>query len=203
MTIDMLPWIVARAAGLTAYGLMAATMLAGLLVKTKTPVGELKGTGMVDLHRHFSLLALAATGVHGLALVLDTTVEISLAALAVPGLVPYRPAWTALGVVAAWAALVVHLSFSVRKRIGPKNWRRLHWITYAAFLGATAHGIGAGTDTPRPWALALYGGTVTAIAALTGWRATTARRARGRSVRQHAPRPARIDERRPATGEAA
>jgi sulfoxide reductase heme-binding subunit YedZ len=151
-------------------------MIAGLLVRTRTPVGTVKGSAMVDLHRHLSLLALMAIAAHGVFLVLDTAVDISPLALVVPGLVPYRPVWTGIGVVAAEAALIVHLSFRFRKRIGVPMWRRIHWLVYGVFTAGVAHGIGAGTDTGRPWAMALYGGLVGAVAGLTGWRAVTARR---------------------------
>jgi methionine sulfoxide reductase heme-binding subunit len=67
--------------------------------------------------------------------------------------------------------LIVYASFSLRKRIGTKNWRRLHWATYGIFAAATVHGIAAGTDTPRPFATALYVGAVGAVAAATAWRA--------------------------------
>ncbi len=177
MTIDMLPWIVARATGFAAFALIACAMIAGLLVRTRTGVGGLKGSGMVNLHRHFSLLALIAIAVHGTALVLDTTVDISPLALVVPGLVPYRPIWTAVGVVAAEAALLVHLSFRFRKRIGVHVWRRIHWLTYAVFVGGAVHGIASGTDSGTTWAMALYGGAVGAVAGLTTWRVVTARRA--------------------------
>ena len=86
-----------------------------------------------------------------------------------PGLVGYRPLATALGVLAAELMIVVYASFSLRKRIGTKNWRRLHWATYGIFAAATAHGIAAGTDTR--WAFGLYLGAVGAVAAATAWRA--------------------------------
>jgi methionine sulfoxide reductase heme-binding subunit len=176
----MLPWILARATGMSALLLLAGAMVAGLLVRTRTPVAGLKGSGMVDLHRHLSLLALGATAAHGAFLVADTAVDITPLALVVPGLVPYRPLWTGIGVVAAELALLVHLSFRARKRIGASAWRRIHWLTYAVFAAAVAHGIGSGTDSGAPWALALYGGAVGAVAGLTGWRAATARRGRTR-----------------------
>ena len=176
MTPDMLPWVLARATGVSAIVLLGAAMIAGLLVRTRTAVGPVKGSGMVDVHRHLSLLALLAIAAHGVLLVQDTTVEISPLALVVPGLVPYRPAWTGVGVVAAELALLVHLSFRFRKRIGVPAWRRIHWLTYAVFAGGVVHGIGSGTDASTPWALGLYGGLVGAVAGLTGWRAVTARR---------------------------
>jgi sulfoxide reductase heme-binding subunit YedZ len=172
----MIPWVVARATGLVAYGLLTGAMLAGLLVRTRDRAGSLRGAALADLHRHLTLLALALTGVHGLGLLLDRTAGISPLDLLVPGQSPYRPLWTGLGVAAAEAALLVHASSRLRARIGARAWRRIHWLAYAAFAGATAHGIASGSDTGRPWALALYGGAAGAVAALTGWRAATARR---------------------------
>ncbi len=177
MTPEMLPWVVSRATGFTAFALIAGAMVAGLLVRTRAAVGPLKGAGMVDLHRHLSLLGLVAIAVHGGALLFDATVDVSPAALVVPGLIGYRPVATGIGVAAAELALLIHLSFRYRSKIGVKTWRRLHWGTYAVFLGGAAHGILSGTDTGALPAQVLYGGAVAAVAALTGWRAVTARRA--------------------------
>lgn len=181
MTPDMLPWVLARATGMAAIALIGGAMIAGLMVRTRTTVGGLKGSGMVDLHRHLSLLGLMAIAAHGVFLVLDTAVDISPLALVVPGLVPYRPVWTGIGVLAAELALLVHLSFRFRGRIGVPMWRRLHFLTYAVFAGGVVHGIGSGTDTGSTWAMALYGGLVGAVCGLTGWRAMTARRPTRRS----------------------
>ena len=72
-------WILARAAGMTAYVLLTASVLAGLVVKAKPFGRALRATTAVDLHRTIALLALGALAVHGTALVLDSTVEIGLA----------------------------------------------------------------------------------------------------------------------------
>lgn len=186
MSPDMLPWVLARATGMLALALIGGAMIAGLLVRTRTAVPGLKGAGVVDLHRHLSLLALLAVAAHGVFLVLDTTVDIAPLALVVPGLVPYRPVWTGIGVLAAELALLIHVSFRLRGRIGVPAWRRLHMLTYAVFVAALAHGIGSGTDTGRPWAVALYGALAGAVAGLTGWRIATApRRARRTPARHH------------------
>ena len=41
-------------------------------------------------------------------------------------------------------------SFYVRRQIGQRAWRTLHYVTFLAFLGATAHGVMAGTDSGTP-----------------------------------------------------
>ena len=124
----------------------------------------------IPLDRARTLLGLGSLVGHAVALLLDTTVEVTLPGLFVPGLVAYRPVWTSLGVGAAEVMLVVYASFSVRKRIGTRNWRRLHWATYAIFAAASLHGLGAGTDSSSPIVLALYLTAVGSVAAATAWR---------------------------------
>ena len=162
-------WLLARASGLTAYVMLTLSILAGLLVKSR-PFRSLKPAAVVDLHRILAMLGLGAIAGHAAALVLDTTVKVSIPGLFVPGLVSYRPVWTSTGILAAELMVLVYASFSMRKRIGPKNWRRLHWATYAIFAMATVHGLAAGTDASRPWAFALYAVAVSSVAIAATWR---------------------------------
>jgi sulfoxide reductase heme-binding subunit YedZ len=171
MTHDPTFWLLARASGLTAYVLLTLSVVAGLVLKAR-PFGKaVRPATLTALHRTLALMGLGALAGHALALVLDTTVKVSPLGLVVPGLVGYRPLATSLGVLAAELMVIVYASFSLRKRIGPKNWRRLHWATYGIFAGATAHGIAAGTDTSRPGIFALYATAVGAVVAATTWRA--------------------------------
>jgi sulfoxide reductase heme-binding subunit YedZ len=167
-------WILARAAGVTAYTLLTVSVLAGLVVKSRPFGRAVRQPSAVDLHRFLALLGLGALALHGVALVLDTTVRISPQALVVPGLAPYRPVWTALGVLAAELMVLVYVSFALRRRIGTRNWRRLHWATYAIFFAATVHGLAAGTDSGKPWMFALYLGAIGAVSTATAWRALSA-----------------------------
>ena len=170
MTHDPTFWILARAGGLTAYLLLTASVLAGLVLKSRPFGARLRAAAVADVHRTLALLGLGFVAVHGLTLLLDSTVRITPLALFVPGLTGYRPVATALGVIGAELMVLVYASFSLRRRIGARNWRRLHWATYAVFVLATLHGLSAGTDTTRPWALALYLGAVGAVATATAWR---------------------------------
>lgn len=169
MKSDPTFWFIARASGLTSYILLTASVLAGLVLKTR-PFRSLKPAQVTDIHRFLALLGLGTLALHGVTLVLDSAVEIPLAALLVPGLSPYEPLWVGIGVLAAELMVVVYASFSQRKRIGARTWRRLHYATYAVFAGATAHGLLAGTDSGRPWALALYLLAVGSVAAATAFR---------------------------------
>ena len=72
-------WILARASGLTAYVLLTMSVLAGLVLKSRPFGRALSAAAVTDTHRFLALLGLGAVALHGLTLVLDSTVHISLA----------------------------------------------------------------------------------------------------------------------------
>jgi sulfoxide reductase heme-binding subunit YedZ len=170
MKTDPTFWLLARATGLTAYVLLTGSVLAGLTVKARPLGRRVKAAVATDAHRFLALLALGAVAVHGLVLTLDQTVKMPLAGLLVPGLSPYRPLATGIGVIAAELMVLIYASFSLRRRIGARNWRRLHYLTFGVFAAATVHGLAAGTDR---WAYGLYAGSIAAVAGLTAWRVIT------------------------------
>lgn len=197
MTSNPTFWILARASGLLAYALLTASVLAGIVLKARPFGRALRPAGVTDLHRFLALLGLAALALHGVTLVLDDAVEIAPTALVVPGLVPYRPLWTALGVLAGELMLLVYASFSLRKRIGNRAWRRLHWLTYVVFALATVHGLAAGSDSHELWALIVYGGAAGAVLAAAAWRALLPpiQGGRARTPDPDRPRPASLGAR--------
>jgi len=64
----------------------------------------------------------------------------------VPFAAPWRPVAVAAGVVTGWLMLAVASSFRLRRWIGQKGWRRLHYASFAAFALALGHALAAGTD---------------------------------------------------------
>lgn len=129
MRTDPTFWLMARASGITAYGLLATSGLAGLVLKSRPFGRAVKGATVMDLHRFLALLALGAVALHGTTIALDRTLRMPLAGLLVPGASPYRPISVAAGVVAAELMILVLVSFPLRRLIGAKAWRRLHWTT--------------------------------------------------------------------------
>ena len=169
MRADPTFWLIARASGLTAYVLLTASVLAGLVLKSR-PFRGLRPAAVADTHRFLALLGLGAIALHGATLLLDGTVHLTPVALIAPGASPYRRLPVGLGVLAAELMVLVYVSFALRRAIGTRNWSRLHWATYAIFAAATAHGLAAGTDTPQPWAFAIYLGAIGSVAAAAAWR---------------------------------
>jgi DMSO/TMAO reductase YedYZ heme-binding membrane subunit len=83
---------------------------------------------------------------HAVALLFDPSIHFGLAAVLVPLTAPWHPAAVAAGVVAGWLALMLAVSFRMRRWIGQRGWRRLHYASFLAFLLSVGHALVAGTD---------------------------------------------------------
>lgn len=171
MRSDPTFWLLARTSGLTAYALLTASVLAGLVLKSRPFGRAIRAASVTEIHRFLALVGLVSLGLHGAALALDQTVKMPWTGLFLPGASPYRPVAVGLGVVGAELMAAVVASFSVRRLIGGRAWRRLHWATYAIFVLATVHGLLAGSDSAQPWAHDVYLGAVGMVAFATAWRA--------------------------------
>lgn len=167
---SMLPWVFERLFAFLAYGAMAGSVVYGLLLSTKLLDVIAHRPITFALHQDLASVGLGLAAVHGMLLALDKTVPFTLAQIAVPGLAPHAPIWVAAGQVAFYLMAIVVGSFYVRRRIGQRAWRTLHYVTFLAFLGATAHGLLAGTDSGTPWAWWFYTGSTVAVVFLLTYR---------------------------------
>ena len=166
----ILPWVFERLFAFLAYGALAGSVIYGLLLSTRLLDAIAHRPITFNLHQDLASIGLGLAGVHGMLLALDRSVPFSLAQIAVPGLAPYAPLGVALGQAGFYLMAVVVGSFYVRRRIGQRAWRALHYLTFLAFAGSTTHGVMAGTDSGTPWAWWLYVGSSAIVAFLLGYR---------------------------------
>ena len=138
-------WLVARAAGLVALALLTLSMWLGLGMSTRL-LGARRQKPLFEWHRTLVWTGLSMVGLHALALLFDPTIHFGPASLLVPLAAPWHPGAVAAGVVAGWLSLMLALSFRLRKWIGQRGWRRLHYVSFAAFVLAVGHALTAGTD---------------------------------------------------------
>jgi hypothetical protein len=138
-------WIVARAAGLVAFGLLTLSVWLGLGMSTKI-LGPRRQKALFGWHKTLVWTGLSMLGLHVGAVLLDPVLHFGLAAVLVPGAATWRPAAIAAGVIAGWLSLMLAVSFRLRKWIGQRGWRRLHYASFAAFGLALLHALTAGTD---------------------------------------------------------
>lgn len=161
-------WLGIRASGVTAWGLLTAVVIWGILLRSRVvPASALR---MVDLHRWLSVLALAFLAVHLVLLTVDPSVTFTWAQILVPGIAPWQPLAVALGTLALWSMVPVTVVVPIRARLGRAGaalFRVTHLLAYAAWPLATAHYVLAGTDALAEWSIGLLiAGTALIVLAL-------------------------------------
>ena len=155
-------WLASRSAGVVAYVLLSASVVVGLAMAVRlAPVRDLR-----VFHERIALLALGATAAHGLFLLPDGWLKPTLAQLVVPFAGGYRPLWTGLGILAAYGAAGLSLTYYARRRLGHRRWRTAHRFIPIAWALAAAHVIGAGTDVVSLWLEAILAATIAATGVL-------------------------------------
>jgi sulfoxide reductase heme-binding subunit YedZ len=165
-TAPHLFWITSRAAGTAALLLSSMGVCVGLLMSGRVIRG--RGADLKPLHEALSLATIAALLVHGLSLLGDTYMHPSLVDIAVPFASSYQTAWTSLGIIAAWALILLGPSYYARRLIGQQRWVKLHRFTAVAWILGIVHALGEGSDAGSPWFLLLIAlATLPAIALLT------------------------------------
>lgn len=146
-------WIASRAAGSAALLLSSVSVCVGLLMGGR--LVKRRGIDLRVAHEALSLATIAALLVHGLTLLGDGFLNLSLGEVAVPFLGSYKTLWTTTGIVAFWMLLSLGLSYYARARIGVQRWRMLHRFTALAWILGIVHSLGEGTDAGQAWFLAM------------------------------------------------
>jgi len=163
-------WYATRATGLVTLLLLTASVLLGILTAGRFSTRRWPRFLSQGLHRNISLLVLVFLALHVGTTVADTYTSIPLTAAFIPFASSYKTAWLSLGAVALDLLLALVATSLLKARIGYRGWRRVHWVAYACWPVALAHGLGIGTDRNATWVFAL---TVACAAAVLGagtWR---------------------------------
>jgi sulfoxide reductase heme-binding subunit YedZ len=144
-------WLASRASGLVALLLITTSVVLGLSMAGRLPKKPGAKRSFNALHEHLAVAGIVAIAVHGVTLLGDAWLHPGWAGISVPFLMPYRQPWTGLGMIGGYLAAILGLSFYVRRRIGPRVWRKAHRMTIVVYMLAVAHTLGAGTDAGTPW----------------------------------------------------
>jgi methionine sulfoxide reductase heme-binding subunit len=143
-------WLAGRASGIVALALVTLSVGVGLAMAGRVARRPGLSRRLMALHEHAALAGLVAIVVHAVALLFDPWLHPGPAAV-VPFAMAYRPLFTGLGVIAAYLAVLLGLSFYARRRIGARLWRKAHRATVLVYLLGVVHAVGAGTDASTPW----------------------------------------------------
>ena len=148
-------WYLTRSAGVVATLLLTTSVVLGIVDFSRWSSQGWPRFLTDTLHRNVSMLALVMVVLHVITTVADGFAPIGFQDAIIPFLSPYRPLWLGLGALSFDLLLAVTVTSLLRKRIGYRTWRAVHWSAYACWPLAMFHGLGTGTDASSTWMLLL------------------------------------------------
>jgi DMSO/TMAO reductase YedYZ heme-binding membrane subunit len=122
------------------------------------------------LHRDLSLFCLVLIVVHIATTVVDGFAPIGFLDAVIPLRSPYRPLWLGLGALAFDLFLVLAVTSALRRRVGYRSWKAVHWLAYLCWPVAVLHGLGTGTDARLAPTLVIDVVCVAAVVVALGYR---------------------------------
>ena len=156
-------WYLARGTGAVALVLLTASVVIGIVGTLRVVTARWPRFAIDSVHRDVSLLVLVVLVIHIVTSVLDGFAPITLLDGVIPFVSAYRPLWLGLGTLAFDLLVAIAITSLVRRRLGYRTWRTVHWLAYASWPVAVLHGLGTGSDVKQWWMLAL---TVVCIVAV-------------------------------------
>lgn len=144
-------WLASRASGLVALVLVTVSVGLGLMMAGKVMRRPGLSRKLLAVHEYTALAGLIAIAVHGITLLGDPWLNPGVAGVTVPFAMSFKTVFTGLGVIAGYLAAFLGLSFYIRKRVGPKLWRKAHRATILVYVLGLGHALGAGTDASAVW----------------------------------------------------
>ena len=156
-------WYLARGTGAVALVLLTVSVVIGILGSVRFAAPRWPRFAIDALHRDISLLVLVVLVIHIVTSVLDGFAPITLLDGVIPFTSPYRPLWLGLGTLSFDLLVAIAITSIVRRRIGYRAWRAIHWLAYASWPVAVLHGLGTGSDVKQWWMLALTAVCIVAV----------------------------------------
>ena len=117
-----------------------------------------------EVHRTLALFSVAFLALHVLTAILDPFVTIGWAATVLPFASGYRTLAIGLGTLAVDLGGAVIITSLVRRRLGLRSWRAVHWLAYLAWPVAFVHSLTAGNDLGIWWVALIEWGCAVAVA---------------------------------------
>jgi predicted ferric reductase len=185
-------WALGRGTGVVALVLMTITVLLGILTRSGLPALGLPRFAVTLVHRNSALIGTVFIVIHVVSLLFDPYAQLNVLDFFVPFLGSYHPLWLGLGTVAMDLLIAIVVTSLLRRWIGQRVFRVVHWATYALWPIALFHSIGTGTDAGNGLFVLLAVVCSAAVAGSVLWRLTTGFQQRGRAAADRRIDPARI-----------
>jgi sulfoxide reductase heme-binding subunit YedZ len=185
-------WALGRGTGVVALVLMTVTVVLGILTRSGRPAFGLPRFAVTLVHRNSALIGTIFIVIHVVSLLFDPYAQLNVLDFFVPFLGSYHPLWLGLGTVAMDLLIAIVVTSLLRRWVGQRVFRIVHWATYALWPIALFHSIGTGTDAGNGLFILLAIACSAAVAGSVLWRLTTGFQQRGREAADRRIDPSRI-----------
>jgi len=156
-------WYLMRASGVVSLVLLTIVLVLGIATRNRVRIGRAPAFVTAGIHRGISLLAVVFLAVHVSAAVADPYAQVGLVATVIPFLGAARPLWVGLGTLSLDLVAALVATSLLRRHIGARAWRLVHWTAYLCWPVAVAHTLGLGSDTATTWLRAATGACIALV----------------------------------------
>jgi len=171
----MAPWIIGRAAGITAYLLLVVLVLFGLFLShpSRARVRWPNTASRIRVHIVVSVFTLAFTVLHIVVLATDRYAGVGWAGALLPMQASYRPVATTLGLIGLWSGLLAGMTAAFAGRLPLRLWWPIHKTASVALILIWLHGVLGGGDNRALLAMYLLTAGLVTVVALSRYTART------------------------------
>jgi methionine sulfoxide reductase heme-binding subunit len=166
---DQILWFAARGAGIVSLIMLTASAAFGLVTVTRFQAAGWPRFFNYEMHRRVSLLSVAFLATHVGAAIMDPYLKLGLSAL-IPFASSWRPVPMALGVISMYLVVALIATSLLRRHLGQRTWRMVHWASYLMWPLALSHTVTAGSDATAPWMLVVEAACLAVVAGAATWR---------------------------------
>jgi predicted ferric reductase len=163
-------WYLTRGTGVVTLLLLTLTLVLGITEVSRWASARFPRFVTAGLHKNVSLLVMVFLGIHIVTAIGDGYVPLHWIDAVVPFRSAYKPLFLGLGTVAFDLLIALIVTSLLRKQIGYRVWRAVHWAAYACWPIAFMHGLTIGTDKHTTWMLALSLGCLATVCGAVWWR---------------------------------
>jgi sulfoxide reductase heme-binding subunit YedZ len=150
VTWHSLLWLAARITGLSAAGVIATTLVAGIALRNSLFGGWLRLRDLGAIHRFLTWSWAPLICLHVGVVLLDPISRIRPLDVLLPFGVTYGALAVGFGTLAFDLLLLIAAASYMPGMLGWRTWRWIHRLTYALVCLVIVHALLAGTDLARP-----------------------------------------------------
>jgi sulfoxide reductase heme-binding subunit YedZ len=163
-------WYLMRATGVVSLVLLTIVFALGIATTNRWRVGRSPAFVTPAVHRSLALLSVVFVAIHVVTAVVDPYAAVSVVAVAVPFASSWKPVWVGMGALSLDLVAALIVSSLLRRRVGLRAWRAIHWLAYLSWPVAFAHSLGTGSDVGTLWLQLVAGACALAIGLAVAWR---------------------------------